>query len=187
MVTVQTSCGIFRVLCLQTFFPVWLYVLLYCCRRILGPYIFKDHLYWRLCRGLVQSFLECPWGRWWVHSATPPRDFDVLPVPSPDPSFHVTMSVFGGIWLNDSHPFNYTFQVFCSSRLSNCWSHTTAELEITFGYEQQMKWEIQGIHICGCRCNERLKSKTDESKSLPYIGLLGELEHLTIVTSRLGE
>ena len=26
-------------------------------------------------------------------------------------------------------------------------------------YEQQMKWELQGLHICGCRCKEILKAK----------------------------
>ena len=33
-----------------------------------------------------------------------------------------------------------------------------------------MKPEIQRIHISGCRCNERLKPKTDGSKDLGYIG-----------------
>ena len=30
-------------------------------------------------------------------------------------------------------------------------------------YEQQIKRELKGIHICGCQCNERLKAKTDGS------------------------
>ena len=29
--------------------------------------------------------------------------------------------------------------------------------------EQQIKRELKGIHIYGCRCNERLKAKTDGS------------------------
>ena len=29
---------------------------------------------------------------------------------------------------------------------------------------EQIKRELQGIHICGCRCNEGLKAKTDGSK-----------------------
>ena len=33
-------------------------------------------------------------------------------------------------------------------------------------YEQQIKRELKGIHICGCRCNERLKAKTDGSTRL---------------------
>ena len=44
-----------------------------------------------------------------------------------------------------------------------------------------------GIHICGCRCNERLKSKTDGSMRLKYTGLRGELEHLKIEARLLGE
>ena len=34
-----------------------------------------------------------------------------------------------------------------------------------FYYEQQIKRELQGIHICGGRSNERLKSKTNGSMS----------------------
>ncbi len=56
-----------------------------------------------------------------------------------------------------------------------------------FYYEQQIKRELKGIHICGCRRNERLKAKTDGSKCLAYTGLLGELEHLTIETRLIGE
>jgi hypothetical protein len=33
-----------------------------------------------------------------------------------------------------------------------------------------------------CRCDERLKPEGEESTCLVYIGLLGELEHLTIET-----
>ena len=41
-----------------------------------------------------------------------------------------------------------------------------------FNHEQQIKRELKGIHICGCRCNERLKAKTDGSTYLGYTGLL---------------
>ena len=54
-------------------------------------------------------------------------------------------------------------------------------------YEQQIKRELQGIHICGCRCNEGLKPKSDGSKRLVYTGLRGELEHLTIETRLIVE
>ena len=30
-------------------------------------------------------------------------------------------------------------------------------------YEQQINQEVKGLRICGCRCNERLKAKTDGS------------------------
>jgi hypothetical protein len=33
-----------------------------------------------------------------------------------------------------------------------------------------------------CLCDERLKTKTQESTRLTYIGFLGELEHLKIET-----
>ncbi len=33
-----------------------------------------------------------------------------------------------------------------------------------------------------CRCDERLKTKAEESTRLPYTGLIGELEHLKIKT-----
>ena len=42
-------------------------------------------------------------------------------------------------------------------------------------------------HICGCRCNQRLKVKTDGSTLLPYTGLSGELEHLKIETRLINE
>ena len=60
-------------------------------------------------------------------------------------------------------------------------------MSVFFYYEQQIKRELKGIHICGCRRNERLKAKTDGSKRLTYTGLRGELEHLTIETRLIGE
>ena len=56
-----------------------------------------------------------------------------------------------------------------------------------FYYEQQIKRELKGIHTCGCRWNERLKTKTDGSKRLRYTGLCGELEDLTIETRLIDE
>ena len=44
-----------------------------------------------------------------------------------------------------------------------------------------------GIHICGCRCHERLKVKTDGSTRLSWTGLCGELDHLKIETRLIGE
>ena len=54
-------------------------------------------------------------------------------------------------------------------------------------YERQIKRELKGIHICGCRCNVRLKTKTDGSTRLTYTGLCGELEQLKIETRLIGE
>jgi hypothetical protein len=41
--------------------------------------------------------------------------------------------------------------------------------------------------IYECRCDERLKSKTEKSTSLTYTGLIGELEHLKIKTRFIDE
>jgi hypothetical protein len=38
-----------------------------------------------------------------------------------------------------------------------------------------------------CRCDERLKTKTEGSTRLTYTGLLGELEHLKIKTRLIDE
>jgi hypothetical protein len=38
-----------------------------------------------------------------------------------------------------------------------------------------------------CRCDERLKSKVEESTCLAYTGLIGELEHLKIETRLIDE
>jgi hypothetical protein len=38
-----------------------------------------------------------------------------------------------------------------------------------------------------CRCDERLKTKTEESTRLGYTGLIVELEHLKIETTLLDE
>jgi hypothetical protein len=38
-----------------------------------------------------------------------------------------------------------------------------------------------------CRCDERLKTKTEESTRLTYTGLFGELEHLKIETRLIDE
>jgi hypothetical protein len=38
-----------------------------------------------------------------------------------------------------------------------------------------------------CRCDERLKTKAEESTRLTYIGLVGELEHLKIMTRLIDE
>ena len=63
--------------------------------------------------------------------------------------------------------------------------HSIHELEIY--YEQHINRELKRIHISRCRCNERLKAKTDGSKHLTYTGLRVDLEHLTIETMLIGE
>jgi hypothetical protein len=41
--------------------------------------------------------------------------------------------------------------------------------------------------IYECRCDERLKTKDEESTRLEYTGLIGELEHLKVETRLLDE
>jgi hypothetical protein len=41
--------------------------------------------------------------------------------------------------------------------------------------------------ISECRCDEKLKTKTEESTLLTYTGLFGELEHLKIKTRLIDE
>ncbi len=50
-----------------------------------------------------------------------------------------------------------------------------------------MKRELKVKPISECRCNERLKTKTEESTRLVYTGLFGELEHLKIKTRLIDE
>jgi hypothetical protein len=45
-----------------------------------------------------------------------------------------------------------------------------------------MKREPKTRPIYECRCDERLKTKGEESTHLGYTGMLGELEHLKIET-----
>ncbi len=50
----------------------------------------------------------------------------------------------------------------------------------TVVYYESMKGETKTRPIYECQCDERLKSKAEESTCLPYTGLSGELEHLQI-------
>ena len=50
-----------------------------------------------------------------------------------------------------------------------------------------MNRELKTRPIYACRCDERLKTKDEESTRLDYTGLLGELEHLKIETRLIDE
>ena len=56
-----------------------------------------------------------------------------------------------------------------------------------FVYYQSIKRDRKTRPIYECRCDERLKSKDEESTLLVYTGLLVELEHLTIETKLINE
>ena len=50
-----------------------------------------------------------------------------------------------------------------------------------------MKRKLKTIPLYECRWDERLKTKVEESKSLTYTVLLGELEYLKIKTRLIEE
>jgi hypothetical protein len=50
-----------------------------------------------------------------------------------------------------------------------------------------MKRELKTRPIHECRCEERLKTKAEESTRLTYTGLLGELDYLKIETRLIDE
>ena len=50
-----------------------------------------------------------------------------------------------------------------------------------------MNREVKTRPIYECRCDERLKTKAEESTLLTYTGLFGELEHLKIETRLIDE
>ncbi len=52
-------------------------------------------------------------------------------------------------------------------------------------YYESIKREVQIRPLQECRCDERLKTKVEESTYLTYTGLHGELEHLKIKSSLL--
>ena len=54
-------------------------------------------------------------------------------------------------------------------------------------YYESIKGEPKTRPIYECWCDERLKTKAEESTRLTYTGLLGELEHLTIETRLIDE
>jgi hypothetical protein len=56
-----------------------------------------------------------------------------------------------------------------------------------FVYYEWTKREIKIKPIDECRCDERLKTKVEESTHLGYTGFLGELEHLEIETRLIDE
>ncbi len=57
----------------------------------------------------------------------------------------------------------------------------------TVVYHESIKRDLKTRPIYECRCDERLKTKTEESTRLTYTGLLGELEHLKIETRLIDE
>ena len=56
-----------------------------------------------------------------------------------------------------------------------------------FVYYESIKRELKIKPIYECRCDERLKTKAEESTRLACTGLVVELEHLKIETTLIDE
>ena len=56
-----------------------------------------------------------------------------------------------------------------------------------FVYYEEIKQERNTILVYDCRCDERLRSKTEGCTRLTYTGLSGGLEHLKIETRLIDE
>jgi hypothetical protein len=65
--------------------------------------------------------------------------------------------------------------------------HNDKFFDSIFVYYESRKRELKTKPIYECRCDERLKTKSDKSTRLVYTGLLGELEHLKIKTRVINE
>ena len=60
--------------------------------------------------------------------------------------------------------------------------HTTVVGRVDVVCYSSIKRELKTRSIYECRCDERLKTKSEKSTRLGYTGLLGELEHLKMET-----
>jgi hypothetical protein len=60
-------------------------------------------------------------------------------------------------------------------------------LDQVFVHYETINRELMTRPIYECRCDERLKTKSEESIHLTYTGLLGELEHLKTKTRLIDE
>ncbi len=66
-------------------------------------------------------------------------------------------------------------------------TRVTGKQSALFVYYVSMKRELKTRPMYECRCDERLKTKAEESTRLAYTALLGELEHLKIETRLIDE
>jgi hypothetical protein len=56
-----------------------------------------------------------------------------------------------------------------------------------FVYYESLKWELKTKPINECRCDERLKTRVEESTRLACLRLVADLEHLKIETRLIDE
>ena len=88
---------------------------------------------------------------------------------SPIPSCWSPLLCFRTSWPNGQNPSNIISMLLIHFPSRS--RKITSRVKL-FYYEQQIKRQLKWIHIRGCRCNQRLKAKTDGQ---------GELEHLKII------
>jgi hypothetical protein len=62
-----------------------------------------------------------------------------------------------------------------------CQDKTWSESRQNLVYYESIKWKIKIKHISECRCNERLKTRSEESTRLVYTGLLGNQNSVDFV------
>ena len=58
---------------------------------------------------------------------------------------------------------------------------------VCFVYYESINRKLNKRLICECRCDERLKTRVEESTRLTYTQLVGELEHLKTETRLIDE
>ncbi len=82
-----------------------------------------------------------------------------------------------------------TVSVFICSRIQGELNHRIQGFKVNKKcvYYESIKRELKTRPIYECRCDERLKTKTEESMCLSYTGLIVELEHLKIKTTLIDE
>ena len=72
----------------------------------------------------------------------------------------------------------YIYPVFSGLKTTSKPSVCSSTVPTLFVYYESIKRELKIRPIYECRCDERLKTKAEESTRLSYTGLLGELGEL---------
>ncbi len=87
---------------------------------------------------------------------------------------------------NDYQPVKVIITVRVDSRKYSWSKRSSWSAEVVVYYESR-KWELKTRPMYECRCDERLKTKSEKSTRLTYTGLFGEMEHPKIETRLIGE
>jgi hypothetical protein len=100
------------------------------------------------------------------------------------PVWHIDQSHSSSVWIPGFFSLGMSVVYLFSSV-----SVMGRSISLTSGlvYYESMKRELKTRPIYECRCDERLKTKAEESTWLTYTGLVGELDHLKIETRLIDE